>query len=198
MTQKSFKPWVGKNYKETGLLLLGESAYSWLDENDRLRDPSPDLPTEMVKEVLDDFENANDMPFMKMLSRGLTGEREPSKERLHHVWHRVAFTNYVGGTVGEAPRERPTRDMWEAAKHAFRPDILNKLRPRRIIVLGRTMWSKMPKEDVYMTDDVQGYYLDDNSVAVCWALPHPSAGLWLSWTRLAEIIHFTMGELPPI
>lgn len=58
------------------------------------------------------------------------------------------------------------------------------------------MWSKMPKEDVYITDDMQGYFLDDNLVAVCWALPHPSAGL--SWTRLAEIIYFTMSELPPI
>ena len=196
MAQESFQPWVGKHYHydENRLLMLGESAYAWWDENNQRRDPTPDLPTEMVKEVLDDFRSADDMRFMKMLSRGLAGAEEPSKERLYHVWHRVAFTNYIGGTTGEAPRERPTRDMWEAAKQAFHPDILNKLRPRRIIVIGKTMWSKMPKEDVYMTDDVQGYSLDDNSVAVCWALPHTSAGL--SWTRLAEIIHFTMGELP--
>ena len=196
MTQASFRPWVGEHYgeSESRLLLLGESAYSWRDENNKLQHPTLDLPTEIVNEVLDDFENADNMPFMKKLSRGLAGEKEPSKERLHHVWHRVAFTNYVGGTAGEAPRERPTRDMWKAAKHAFRPNILNKLRPRRIIVIGKTMWSEMPKEDVYMTDDVQGYFLDDKSVAVCWALPHTSAGL--SWTQLAEIIHFTMGELP--
>lgn len=194
MPQESFRPWVGKQYGETKLLLLGESAYSWQDKNGQWQHPTPDLPTEMVNEVLDDFGSTNDMRFMKTLSRGLAGEKEPSKDRLHHVWHLVAFTNYVGGTVGEGPRERPTSAMWKAAECAF-PNILNKLRPRRIIVLGKTMWSKMPDTDVYITDDVQGYSLEDGSVAVCWALHHPSARL--SWTRLADTIHFALGrELP--
>ena len=193
MTQKSFRPWVGAHYDETRLLLLGESAYSWGRRKDQR--PTPDLPTIMVKEVLDDFGNANDRSFMKILSQGLAGEKEPSKELLHHVWNRVALTNYVGGTVGEGPRKRPTSDMWKAAKDVFRPDILNKLRPRRIIVIGKTMWSKMPDTNVYMTEDVQGYLLEDGSVVVCWALPHTAAGL--SWTRLADTIYFALGrELP--
>ena len=195
MPYKPFQPWIGNHYdcSETKLLLLGQSAYSWRNEKNKLRHPTPDLPTEMVKEVLDDFRSANDMRFMKMLSRGLAGEKEPSKERLHYVWHRIAFTNYVGGTTGEGPGTPPTPAMWEAAKRAF-PNILNKLRPRRIIVIGKGMWSKMPKvDDVYMTGDVQGYLLDDHSVAVCWALPARG----LSWTRLADTIHFALGhELP--
>lgn len=195
MTQESFRPWVGEHYDETRLLLLGESAYSWRDGNNQLRDPTPDLPTEMVKEVLDDFRSADDMRFMKMLSRGLAGEEEPSKEQLYYVWNRVALTNYIGGTVGEGPRKRPTSGMWKAAKRAFHPDILNELRPRRIIVLGKDMWSQMPETNVYMTDDVQGYFLDDGSVAVCFALHHPARGL--SWARLADTIHFALGrELP--
>jgi hypothetical protein len=24
-----FEPWIGKHYRDTGLLLLGESSYSW-------------------------------------------------------------------------------------------------------------------------------------------------------------------------
>ena len=193
MAQKSFQPWKGDHYDETRLLLLGESAYSWGKRKDQR--PTLNLPTIMVKEVLDDFGNADDMRFMKMLSRGLAGEKEPSKERLCHVWNRVALTNYVGGTVGEAPRERPTSAMWKVAKDAFRPDILNKLRPRGIIVIGKTMWDQMPHTDVYMTEDVQGYLLEDGSVVVCWALPHTAAGL--SWTRLADTIHFALGrELP--
>ena len=57
------------------------------------------------------------------------------------------------------------------------------------------MWSQMPEADVYMTDDVQGYFLDDGSVAVCFALDHPAR--WLSWTRLADTIYFALGgELP--
>ena len=161
MAQESIRPWVGEHYhyNETKLLLLGKRGD----------------PTEMVKKVLDDFEGAKS--FMKRLSRGLAGEEEPSKERLRHVWHRVAFTNYVGET-----------------KSDFCSNILNKLRPLRIIVLGKDIWFRMPKEHVYMTDDVQGYFLDDHSVAVCWALP--SKGKGSGWTQLAEIIYFTMGELP--
>ena len=196
MTQNSFKPWVGENYDETRLLLLGESAYSWPDENSKLCHPTLNHPTIMVKEVLDNFGSANsNMRFMKMLSRGLAGKEKPSKELLRRVWQHVAFTNYVGGTVGEGPRKRPTSDMWKAAKCAFLRDILNKLLPRRIIVLGKDMWSQMPEVDVYMTDDVQGYFLADDSVAVCFALHHPARGL--SWTRLADTIHFALGyELP--
>lgn len=193
MAQESFQPWVGKHYNETRLLLLGESAYAWEDENGQRWAPTLDHPTELVNEVLDDFENAN--RFMKMLSQGLAGEEEPSNERLRHVWHRVAFTDYVGGAVGEGPRERPTPDMWRASECAFHLDILNKLRPWRIIVLGKDMWREMPETNVYMTDDVQGYSLADGSVAVCFALHHPAAGL--CWIRLADTIYFALGrELP--
>ena len=160
MTQKSLKPWIGEYYDETGLLLLADQL--------------PALPTILVKKVLADFKNAN--YFMKQLSRGLAGDESPSEERLHHVWHRVAFTYYVDGT-----------------KSDFCSNILNKLQPRRIIVLGKPMWSRqMPDADVHMTDDVQGYSLEDHSVAVCWALPRN-----VNWIRLADTIHFALGrELP--
>ncbi|MDE0145545.1 MAG: hypothetical protein OXI53_01650 [Nitrospira sp.] len=162
MPQESSQPWIGYHYdcSETRLLLLADQL--------------PALPTILVKKVLADFENADD--FMKKLSQGLAGEKEPAKERLHHVWHRVAFTYYVGET-----------------KSDFCSNILNKLRPRRIIVIRKTLWSKMPKPaDVYMTDDVQGYLFDeDRSVAVCLAHPYPG------WDRLADTIYFALGgELP--
>ena len=168
MAQESFRPWVGEYYDETKLLLLG----AWWDENNQRRNPSLDLPKKMVKEVLNDFGSSN--RFMKMLSRGLVGEEEPSKELLRRVWHRVAFTYYVGET-----------------KSDFCSNILNKLRPWRIIVIGTTLWSKMPKTERNISDDVQVYSLEDGSVAVCWAIPYPS------WTKLADTIHFALRrELP--
>ena len=167
MTQKSFKPWVGKHYDETRLLLLGEN------------DKRLDHPTETVIKVLDGIKGASDM---SLLSQGLAGDEKLSKERLHHVWHRVAFTYYVGET-----------------KSDFCSNILNKLRPRRIIILGTELWKKMPNvtaTDVYMTDDVQGYSLEDGSVTVCFALDDPATRM-LSWKRLADTIHFALGrELP--
>lgn len=165
MAQESSRPWVGKHYDETKLLLLADP------------DNLSDHPTEMVRKVLDGIKGASNMSFMKKLSQGLAGDKDPRKERLHHVWHRVAFTYYVGET-----------------KSDFCSNILNKLRPRRIIVLGKSMWSHEMPDAVHMTDDVQGYSLEDGSVAVCFALDHPAK---LTWTRLADTIHFALGrELP--
>ena len=179
MPQESSQPWIGNHYdcSETRLLLLANP------------DNLSDLPTKLlVENVLADFAGATD--FMKKLSRGLAGKEDPSKERLHHVWHRVAFTNYVGLPTGEGLGNIPETDMQKAAKGAFCDDILNKLWPRRIIVLGQILFDRMPQEDVYMTEEVQGYILEDGSIAVCWRISNPS------WAKIANIIHFTLGELP--
>ena len=77
--------------------------------------------------------------------------------------------------------------MWQDAKQEF-PALLESLKPRNIIVLGKEMWSLMPETSVWLTDDVQGYMLPDGQMAICWALNHPSAGL--SWPRLAAVIRF--------
>ena len=78
--------------------------------------------------------------------------------------------------------------MWQKAKQAF-PVLLDSMRPKNIIVLGKEMWSMMPNADVWLTDDVQGYRLSNGEVAMCWAVNnHPSAGL--SWSRLAAVIQF--------
>jgi hypothetical protein len=77
--------------------------------------------------------------------------------------------------------------MWQEAERGF-PTLINHLLPRNIIVLGKQLWGMMPETTVYLTDDVQGYKLENGETAMCWALPHPSAGL--SWKRLAAVIKF--------
>jgi hypothetical protein len=77
--------------------------------------------------------------------------------------------------------------MWNDAKSDFLPAI-SKLKPRRVIVLGTTMWGNMPEAHVYITDDVQGYRIDDE-IMICCAVNHPAGGL--SWRKLASVIHFT-------
>ena len=83
MTQKSFKPWEGKHYVRPSF-----SCSARAPTHGGMRTichPTPDLPTEIIGEILelDNFANYN-MSFMKMLSRGLAGEVEPSK-KLHAV-----------------------------------------------------------------------------------------------------------------
>jgi hypothetical protein len=179
-----YEPWVGLAYDRTRLLILGESAYSWW-EDDEIHDPSPQHSTEMVRWAIDAFPNCG--RFFVMVSRALANEQNPTREHLEFVWQRVAFTNYISVPVGSGSRIRPSGTMWADAERDFLLEI-PKLRPRRIIVLGMTMWAQMPDTQVYVTDVVQGYGLGDE-VTMCRALNHPAGGL--SWRELASAIHFT-------
>jgi hypothetical protein len=179
-----FEPWTGPNYERSRLLLLGESAHSWGDGSEH---PSPRHSIELVEETIPDFAKATG--FMRTLTRGIAGEETPDRAARAAAWNRVAFTNYVSGTVGDAARVRPASEMWQTAYEEF-PALLDLLQPRTIIVLGLDMWERMPPTSLHLTKDVQGYRLKDGGMAMCWALNHPSAGL--SWHRLSNVIAFAV------
>lgn len=191
---KPWIPWKGRDYDKTRLLLLGESAGSWRNKDGIWQNPSLDLPSELVEEVIEGL--GGNSRFANCLSWGLAGEEWPSKEQQRRVWDRVAFTDFVNGTIGRGPGTRPTSKMWEAAKRAF-PKLLAELKPQRVIVIGKTMWGWMPRTHVYVSADMRGYKLPNGEVAMCWALPHPSFG-HLSWERLANAIRvlYPGGEFP--
>jgi hypothetical protein len=138
------EPWIGKDYTGTGLLLLGESAYSWM-EGDDVKHPSPRHAHDLVEWVLTDFPAGR---FMTMLTRALTLEEWPDQARIESAWGRAAFTNYVPGSIGIGSRIRPTREMWQEAERNF-PALLTSLSPRTIIVLGKELWGMMPPTTLY-------------------------------------------------
>lgn len=180
-----FQPWVGREYDRTRLVILGESAYSWW-VGDELRHPSPQHSIESVQWAIENFPNCG--RFFGMMARALANAENPKKDHLQFVWDRVAFTNYVSGTIADSARTRPTRAMWADARRDFLPQ-LSKLAPRRVIVLGTTMWAMMPEADIYIADDVQSYRLDSSEIVMCCAVNDPAGGL--SWRKLASVIHFT-------
>jgi hypothetical protein len=184
-----FKPWIGPEYEITRLLILGESAYSWSEDGEP-QHPSPQHSKDTVEDSIDSFPDCT--RFFAMISRALANEESPTQNRLQFVWNRVAFTNYISETVGVGARVRPTLTMWADAQRDFLADV-SKLKPypKRLIVLGKTLWSRMPNTQVFITDDVQGYRWDEH-VMMCNALYHPAAGL--SWRQLASVIHFTYEE----
>jgi hypothetical protein len=107
------KPWwKGNQYEETGLLLLGESAYSWIEDGE-VTHPSPQHAIDLVEKVIKDFPTN---PFMTKLSRALTAEEWPNQAQLESAWARAAFANYIQSSVGLGPRIRPTYEMWQEAK----------------------------------------------------------------------------------
>jgi hypothetical protein len=179
------EPWKGKHYDITRLLILGESAYSW-EEDGVVQHPDENHAIGSVEWTIEHFDQA--ARTMKMISRGLAGEEYPSQERLSFVWNRISFMNYIDGAVGEGARIRPTDSMWADAKVKFFP-MLERLRPKRIIILGADLWRNMPETDFHLTDSVQAYRLTDGTFAMCQQVLHPAGGL--SWGQLAAVVHFT-------
>ena len=134
-----FQPCKGSKYDVTRLLILGESPFSWW-EDDELRHPLPQHFIEMFKWAIDSFPDCG--RFFAMVSRGLANEENPSKERLKFVWDRAAFTNYVSGTVGDGSRVRPIPTMWDEAKQDFLPAVFSADEIKQILAFyqspGRT------------------------------------------------------------
>jgi len=180
---EGFKPWIGNEYGARRVLLLGESAYSWWDEAGVRHDPSAAHSTQLVDEAIGNFEASPN--FMRTVSRGLANDYAPTPVQLRATWATVAFTNYVDGSVGDGARVRPSPAMWRAAAGVWLT-LLDELRPQSVVVLGKSLWASMPESHLHRTDDLQAYRMSDGSIASCWAVRHPAAGL--SWRDLANVI----------
>jgi Fe2+ or Zn2+ uptake regulation protein len=99
---------------------------------------------------------------------------------LERFWNSVFFYNYVQTLVPEGSRRRPTRPMWEAAQRGFR-DVIERIRPEAVVVLGEDLWQHLPEQDESLdrlTDGlgpICGYTLQDGSVVPAAHTHHPSS-----------------------
>lgn len=63
----------------------------------------------------------------------------------YEFWDHVSFYNYVQSFVA-APRRRPNDEQFKESAKAFQ-EVLNHLRPDRILVLGKQCWLSLPGND---------------------------------------------------
>ena len=178
-----WEPWVGAGYEDRRVLLLGESCCDWRDRSGVMQYPQVDHPSMIVYE-------ARDMPFegaatIRKLTRALSHCETPTPAQASAGWDRVAFTNYIPVSVGHGARIPKARAMWLQGE-AELPAVLNMLNPQVVIVLGLSMWNRMPATQVVVSDKVQGYRLSNGRIAMCHAEPHPSMGS--SWKHYAAVI----------
>jgi hypothetical protein len=76
-----FEPWIGKHYRDTGLLLLGESSYSW-EVDGRKVSPSPQHPQDLVHDIVANFKHQG-LGFMRTLK---ASEQETLIIYIHSKW----------------------------------------------------------------------------------------------------------------
>lgn len=191
MGKAYFKEWVGKSYKPGGLMILSESAYSWRNAG-ALVDPSSNHPSISVR---DNIERNDGARYFTLLNQALCGSHTPTPSEKSKIWERCLYTIYVQRSVGEGPRVRPLQSDWASAGEPFL-NLLNKHRPSKLIVTGKTMWQKMPECQVRLLDNLQAYELTKGELVWCLALPHPARAF--SPTRECESVkYFLNAEFPP-
>ena len=186
-----FKPWIGCDYKTGGIagqkiLILGESHYT----KKFIAEP-PEKTTHYTRHIMQWAAVKHNRSFYsKVRNLVLRGANQPVRgygreAKRQQFWDSLAFYNYVQEYVGMAPRDRPTNQMWTKAEGAFW-EVINILKPDVCIVLGNTLWGKLPQAGAMefsavssFTDSATGIQLKKYSIGTHETLmvhtPHPAS-----------------------
>jgi hypothetical protein len=172
-----FEPWVGDRYDSGGLLgvrtlVLGESHYG----------ESEDASSQVTRGVVQQWAMEKRSAFFTKVAKlllNLPAGHWLSDETRAAFWHSVAFYNYVQEFPGASARIRPTEAMWQAARPAFF-EMLNRLRPAAIIVLGFELWSRLPDPSSLQQVDDQTFKVYGGDAftprVLAARVQHPSSG----------------------
>jgi len=131
-----FQPWIGQNYATTGfkgkkVLILGESHYRPIEQ--KIQDFSMNVIKWHVY-----TKRVRVFTKVEMVLTNIPARESVSDDQRSAFWESLAFDNYIQTSVGEHARDRPTPEMWEAAKKPFL-QTLNRLKPEYLVVLGREL-----------------------------------------------------------
>lgn len=179
-----FVPWIGADYFLSSfdgirILILGESHYSYLDNEGKEVQPYKMLTNDCIKEQVEtDFTKQ----FWTNIATSFLGE-VPLKRDKKKFWNTVSFYNYVQYSVGFGPRVRPTEQMWKDSEIGFE-NVLLKLKPQILMVLGYALWEKIPDlngqkgPSLKSTErnDTWYYPIDAENKCLAFCTVHPTAG----------------------
>jgi hypothetical protein len=191
-----FDPWVGSNYYARNnrlgghLLILGESHHA----------DDPNQPRSITIDVTRMYVTGNytqktlNGRFWTTIASTVTGQPYWEVDR-REFWESVAFYNYVPGIVGDYSRIRPTDQLWLLGREPFL-EVLEKLLPGWILVLGSELWSRLPSDGgpgptlmfEGATRDTWWYPAGSAQRSLAMGIPHPvSFGFswrkWHPWVR---------------
>lgn len=192
MDARYFKPWTGKKFSSTKLLILSESAHNWCD-NGKLRIPSPEHPK---RSLLWNIKNFGKVRYFTQMSRVLCASKSPGVQEMLISWNEYAYTIYVQDTVGFGARSRPTpKQFRDAGPHFLK--LIEKTHPLKVVVTGKTLWNHMPPPSLERRDR-KAYRLSDGALVWCLAIPHPAnRTTGFNWRMLSKRIRrFRSAKFP--
>lgn len=196
-----YSPRIGTEYRKTRILLVSESAYSWMDGK-RLRHPMREHPVKSVKYAIEHWEDEDLAKYFRRVTRTICGREMPSRKEREDAWAEYAYWIFIPGTVGKGAGGRRTKAMWKAGDRDLW-QLIEKLKPTptKVVITSLTAWSKMRDSDVHLTDTLQAYRVGrSGNLMWCLAVPHPSSrkrGRGFRWSEIAEqIALFRSAVLP--
>ena len=179
-----FDPWTGINFKPgDGLLVISESAYCW-QTNGHVECPQPDHPSGNTVNhwAIEHFEErGSEGRYAASVTRALCGVINPSRQERIAAWSQVAYSIYVQDAMPNQ-HARPTNVDMQNASRPFL-DLLEELRPARVLVTSLTAWGAMPLTYLQPTDYLQAYRLEDGQLSWCQAVRHPRVNSWKNLAR---------------
>ena len=150
-------PWKGSLYdaglRSKRVLLLGESHYAGPDTKAGIG-PQPGTKTFTSDGIRAWALGSRRHRFFTKVPRLFDADPTVTQAR-EDFWAHVAFYNYVQQIVGDRGRMAPTDEMWASAATPFR-DVLEDLRPQRVVVFGSRLWSRLPRGPQRLLGEVAG------------------------------------------
>jgi hypothetical protein len=172
------RPWVQEPYWKSRVrtLVVGDSHYGDLSWS------SPDFTNQIVIGSFD-----KPLAFFTKSAAVIKNKilRDPSERR--EFWLTVAFYNYLQTFAGASPGVSVSHERFEESGAAFR-EVLARIRPNLIIVLGHRLWGNMEnlgaKQDSPLPDvgpdlrytEVWQYPTSGKGTALAFHVKHPSRG----------------------
>jgi uracil-DNA glycosylase len=196
MPKPYFQPFRGDRYQKTRLLVLGQSAYSWPDDEGKIEVPKRSHPTTSVRYSIENFEDT--AAYFRHMARAPCGSETPTREQRKQAWHDYAYAIFIQGTVGKGAVGKHTARQLDEAGPIFLA-LIEDIRPAKVIVTGKDLWKNMmPKTSVSRGADLQAYELNDGSLVWCFAIPHPANRTQgFSWRKVNKSIQrFRSAKLP--
>lgn len=163
VTELIWDPWVGKNYHETGVFILGMSTDERNGPDWTLNLEPPLTSRDASRTIIANINKANDDPFQgdgyspafqKMAKMFIQGVGAQYDERTRAVfWEAVAFNNYYQAVlpeIGGIPEQKS--DISKGSKKAFDATI-GIIKPKIILAWTTKIWNLGLKDDEYETRD---------------------------------------------
>lgn len=126
-------PWVGSQYEESRVLIMGESHHCALSD-----EFSIDLTLRTINDARKGTLETSFFNDIKDAVLGDVSSDEPSDD----FWQRFAFANFCQGAViweQDKSLAKASLQMFESGEQAL-PTILSLLKPRKVILFSKEAW----------------------------------------------------------